>query len=119
MSQQTFIDLHAEPLTQEAQAARARSTDPETSHIAASAAVRFAGSHRGHIVMLLEHAGEAITTHEIADRSYLSHAQVHKRMAELKRLGYVVNGPDRPCNCERIDPKTCDGRLPMQTWKVP
>ena len=120
-AQQTLFHLHPSGLTEMAQAKlRARSTDPVTSHVAASEAVRFAGSHSAQIVAILRETQGALTCHEIADRSTsLSYARVHKRMRELADADkpLVVNGPDRACRCKRNDP--CDGRLPMQTWKVP
>ena len=123
MTQPHLFQMNAEPLTTEAQASlRARSTDPATSHVAASEAVRFAGSHTEHIVAILRETQGALTTHEIRIRSRrLSHAQIHKRMAENEetdtQAGCFVRCPARPCRCNRLGLKTCDGTQPKTTWR--
>ncbi len=119
MTQPTLFDAYTEPLTPEAATAlRARVGHPATSRVAASESVRFAGSHEAQIVAILSETQGALTTHEIAERSpTLRPSQVFRRMAGLGKL--VGNGPIRLCRCERKKLATCDGKLPMQTWKTP
>ncbi len=123
MTQPTLFDPNPSGLTPEAATTfRARATDPATSHVAASEAVRFAGSHAAQIVEILRETQGALTTHEIADRSLgLTNSQVHKRTRELGDADkpLIVTGPTRTCRCQRKSPESCDGTLPMQTWKSP
>lgn len=99
---------------------RARKSDPETSHVAARRAARFAGSHKGRILSAL--AGEIrLSVREIAEATGLTVVQIDRRMVELQRDGrvglimvegrpLVVDGCRVWCLREKILPaKSTDG----------
>lgn len=79
--------------------ARARKSDPETSHLAAAEVENngTASAHRSIIVdYLKQHPGK--TNAEIAEGSGLDYARVHKRMSELEREGQIIRGAQRKCS---------------------
>ncbi|MCC7011075.1 MAG: winged helix-turn-helix domain-containing protein [Planctomycetes bacterium] len=83
--------------------ARARATDPSTSHVAGRRASEFAADHHRRILETLRRIGPA-TIHEIAAASNLDHVAVARRMPELEREGLASasggerKGPSgRPC----------------------
>lgn len=93
--QTTFLD--GQDLTTPV-VARARKSDPETSHQAAAEveATGAASAHRSIIVAYLkQHPGE--TNAEIAEGSGLDYCQIHKRMAELERMNLVIRGQQKKC----------------------
>ena len=66
---------------------RARTFDPWTSHAAAGSIDTTAARHYRIILHALKR-GPGIS-YEIAERAGLSNAQVHKRMPEMERKGWV------------------------------
>lgn len=67
---------------------RARVSDPESSHVAAAGAERFAGSHVARILAALDSLGTG-TAHEIAQRCGLTVVQVDRRRKEMEQAGQV------------------------------
>lgn len=78
--------------------ARARASDPETSHLAATEVENngAASAHRSVIAAYLR-SNPGKTNAEIAEGSGLDYAQVHKRMVELEREGRIIRGAQRKC----------------------
>ena len=66
-------------------AARARNSDPITSHAAARNAERFAESHTGRILAALKEGPRS--AHGIAAMTGLTVVQVDRRLPELQRAG--------------------------------
>lgn len=98
MQQTTFLD--GQDLTTPV-VARARKSDPETSHLAAAEVENngTAHDHRNIIAAYLrKHPGQ--TNAEIAEGSGLDYAQVHKRMKELEAMNLVIRGGKRYCTTE-------------------
>lgn len=73
---------------QEAIAARARKSDPATSHEAARKAERFASSHAGRIVSALQLNGPR-TAQELSKLTGLTVVQIDRRTIELQRAGRI------------------------------
>ena len=76
-------------------APRARRDDPATSHEAAKRAAACQTEHHRIILRVLEHAGQALTAHQIATRSVLfgdpiDRIQVSRRMHELLEERLIV-----------------------------
>lgn len=74
---------------------RARHDDPATSREAAKRADACQTVHHGIILRVLEHAGQALTAHQIATRSVMfgdpiDRIQVSRRMHELLEAHLVV-----------------------------
>lgn len=67
----------------------ARSTDPDTSHVAAQAARRFANTHAGVILACLHRIGDGTQT-DIALHTSLTNVQVNRRLHELKKADQIV-----------------------------
>ena len=81
--------------------ARARSTDPRTSHAAARDAERrgVAAAHR--LLCLAVVCREpGLTAAEIAARTGLERHKPSRRLPELRDDGLVVNGPTRRCSVQ-------------------
>lgn len=88
--------------------ARARRSDPITSALAAGEieAIGAAAGQRGRILAALcAHPGA--TARELAALLNVDRYQASRRLPELRRLGFVTNGPDRVCEV---------GGLRSQTW---
>lgn len=66
---------------------RARNSDPETSHVAASRAKWFAPSHADQILAVL---WRPMTCYRIAALTGLTAVQVDRRLPELERDGHVI-----------------------------
>lgn len=83
--------------------ARARKTDPETSHEAANRveASGGAGAHRALILDFLRDLGGAWTSAEIARYVDLDRHQVARRLPELREKGLVVNDRQRTCSVNK------------------
>ncbi|KAF1009517.1 MAG: hypothetical protein GAK28_00155 [Luteibacter sp.] len=78
----------------------ARSTDPETSHIAA--AEHTASGKRGTnvaAVIDLVRLHPGCTSAELARYSTLTRHEVARRLPEAETAGAVQKGPKRRCNC--------------------
>lgn len=65
---------------------RARTTDPDTSHMAAAQADELANKHHLLIFAVMHTPG---TIYDIAERTGLDHNAVARRMPELERMGLV------------------------------
>ena len=84
--------------------ARARRTDPYTSHVAAAAATRSLPSHRALVLAILEEAGVPLTHPQIiaaANRwrangraPFFTEQSIRTRCNELERAGLVLVVPD-------------------------
>jgi predicted ArsR family transcriptional regulator len=75
-------------------AARARASDPVTSHQAAASVNAFAGDHKAKIVAFLRRGPAGAT--RIADGTGLGRDAVGKRTTELEREGVIVrHGTER------------------------
>lgn len=79
------IRRHEAPPGRKAEPARARRSDPATSHAAAARAANFAASHEGKILAALEQ-GPA-TFKEIASRTGLDPHAVARRLPYMGRFG--------------------------------
>lgn len=87
--QQTFEEM------QQARA-RARRTDPHTSHQAARAARSLASEHQAAILAVLRRGG-SWTADEIAERCGLTKVQICRRLCELEREDRIrPTGETRP-----------------------
>lgn len=99
MTEQLSIDFEPRRL--------ARSTDPQTSHEAATRAAEFSSGHHEQILKVLRHSGPA-TSHEIADESGLEMHAVARRMKELSEadlIAVVIDADGNP-----LTRKTPSGR---------
>lgn len=65
---------------------RARTTDPDTSHMAAAQADELANKHHLLIFAVMHTPG---TIYDIASRTTLDHNAIARRMSELERLDFV------------------------------
>lgn len=70
------------------QPARARRTDPQTSHDAAKAAEKFATTHMGRILSALKAHGPS-TPRELECHTGLTVVQLCRRLPEMQRQGYA------------------------------
>ena len=68
------------------QPVRARRTDPQTSHDAASRAERFAASHAGRILAALKEHGPG-TPAALSGHTGLTVVQIDRRLPELRVIG--------------------------------
>jgi DNA-binding transcriptional regulator GbsR (MarR family) len=68
----------------------ARTTDPDTSHMAARRALLFGGSHRVLILACLRLHGN-MTAHEMEKHTGLSYVQIDRRMHELVKAKLVID----------------------------
>jgi DNA-binding transcriptional ArsR family regulator len=78
--------------------ARARNTDPVTSHIAAATVERtgVASTQRAQILHYVAHHPD-LTASEIAEGLGIERIIPGKRLPELRDAGYLVNGAERTC----------------------
>ena len=83
----------------------ARTTDPITSHMAASRVKHFAGTHNDQIINALQQQGQA-TPEEISCLTGLSIVQIDRRLPELQRSNrarvVTANGVDIIRNGYRV-----------------
>lgn len=80
--------------------ARARTSDPETSHAAAQQveASGRAGSDRNRLLQAVRlHPGHTAGELALLDSVNMERSEVSKRLPELRRLGLVRNGEAREC----------------------
>lgn len=82
MKQPTLFDLAAP-------APRARRSDPASSRQAADSMRDSAAEHRSQILAALHDTDAPLSAEQIAARVALTHVQVNRRMAELRRMGLV------------------------------
>lgn len=82
------LDLFSAPV-REARPPMARRRDPMTSHVAASRAQVFAGSHADRILAALKLHGPR-TAHELEHLIGLTVVQIDRRVAELRRIGRLT-----------------------------
>lgn len=97
--------------------ARARSTDPHTSHEAARQASALASVHAGRIVYALRYGGPA-TAHELADRCRgMTQVQIARRLPEMigsvRRVVVGLDAAGEPIYATRPGPS---GR-PSCVWE--
>lgn len=95
------VTSHTNPRLQ----ARARRTDPATSHEAAER-VESSGTAKAHQAIIAaavkEHPG--LTAGELPQHCGLLYEHVHKRLSEIERLGHIKRGPTRACTVRRGNP---------------
>lgn len=78
--------------------ARARNTDPATSHAAAASMNDGKALKHAEIVLLMVAAHPGLTSAELArDDGRLGHYQVNRRTRELVEIGKLREGPARRC----------------------
>lgn len=90
----TWIKTPANP-TQQIPATRlVRTTDPDTSHLAAAAASKRGPSQRRKVWEALQRLGTA-TDFELAQATGILRSSAAKRRQELQTLGHVIETPQR------------------------
>lgn len=81
--------------------ARARNSDPETSHEAAAKHNRSGNSAKHCIIVLrlvrLSPGLTAVELHASQDVSDLERHEISRRLSDLERAGQVQKGPERKC----------------------
>jgi len=89
----------------------ARSTDPETSHMAAKALQVSIGRLQRRVLQLIqEHPDRTARELERIAEAFMSPADtVHKRLSELREMGKIVSRHRRQCSVT--------GRI-AQTWRA-
>jgi hypothetical protein len=85
-----------------------RRHDPDTSHVAAHKAGKFAGLHYQIILRALRLAPEGCTIHRLAALTGLDHVAIARRCPELERGGLIVRTNER---------RSFEGRT-GQVWKA-
>jgi len=106
--------------------ARARKTDPETSHIAAEKMNRgLARSSQADYVFSalrdaekLEAGSWGWTAAELATKCDLTHSQIARRLPELRREGRVYQGEPRTCKETKSSCLTWFTVKPPMRWRV-
>lgn len=87
--------------------ARARRTDPETSHIAAQQIEERGTAHiQRQIIAEVVAAHPGLTAGEIPKYCDLDYFQVNKRLGEIERLGLIVRGEKRECTVRTSQQQT-------------
>lgn len=77
----------------------ARSTDPETSHLAAQHVVQSGTrAHQQHQALAAVRAFPGLTSLELAQAAHRCRFQLARRLPEIERDGLVVRGEARPCS---------------------
>lgn len=85
--------------------ARARATDPETSHEAAEA-IRSEADRQADEVLAMLTANPGLTSRELADQYHVDRYMVARRLPELRERGLVTTGAKRRCRNSQLNAMT-------------